>query len=727
MTTASGSGAALTSPTRLRKIDVLREKNIGQYIPLPQLVAVGDQSSGKSSLLESITGIPFPRGQELCTRYATQITHRRDDFERIDVSIIPGPHASPEHREKLKSFHCQFQSNKELLGEFPTLLNKVNKAMQIRTNDNPEGVHTFSEDVLKIEKCGPSEDYLTVIDVPGIFRATAEGITAKDRDLVKNMVKRYIKDDRTIILAVVPANVDVATQEILELAKEYDTTGDRTLGVLTKPDTVKEKSQKMSVCNLVLGHRMPLTLGYFIVRNRGGDDEETQVDFTDREKMFLDDPWSTLPRDRIGVLALRERLQELLGQITDKAFPKLLSEIRGLFNEAVKKWEALGPSRNSERKQQTYLMKVVTKFQEFVRDALAANYSHDDAFNNPDLRLITTILNVTANFNREFASLSHSHSFKAFGKDVRCDPTSSVLEIKPKVIATLADPEVELTGDETCCVPDGAFDEYPELLDFVVTDWEVEAPEGDIMEWIGKMRRESRGVELGTFSSTMFASAFREQSQKWRGMTESYISRIILVIHRFVHRALEFACPDVRMNERLRSMIMDGLLERYHGGLKHALMLVAVEREKRPYTWSGVYSHNVQGSRGQRIADSLASKARLEHGRTSKVVVDHNLISTAITNRGNVDFEKEEIHDTLAAYYNVARKRFVDNIWHQAVDHTLLSGPTSPLGLLSEQWVMTLDNGQLEIIAGELPSVIKTREALGKRILDLKEAMAILR
>jgi len=55
----------LTSPSRLRKVDVLREKNIGQYLTLPQLVAVGDQSSGKSSLLESITGIPFSRGQEL--------------------------------------------------------------------------------------------------------------------------------------------------------------------------------------------------------------------------------------------------------------------------------------------------------------------------------------------------------------------------------------------------------------------------------------------------------------------------------------------------------------------------------------------------------------------------------------------------------------------------------------------------------------------------------------
>jgi len=122
---ASETGATLTSPGRLRKIDVLREKNIGQYLPLPQLVAVGDQSSGKSSLLESITGIPFPHGQELCTRYATQITHRRDEFQRIDVGIIPAPNASPECAEKLKAYHRQFESDKDLLKRFPELLDEV--------------------------------------------------------------------------------------------------------------------------------------------------------------------------------------------------------------------------------------------------------------------------------------------------------------------------------------------------------------------------------------------------------------------------------------------------------------------------------------------------------------------------------------------------------------------------------------------------------------------------
>lgn len=159
--------------------------------------------------------------------------------------------------------------------------------MGIRTDKNLGGDKTFTADVLKIEKCGPDEDYLTVIDVSSIFRTTTEGVTTtKDRDMVKNMVTRYIKDSRTIILAVLPCNVDIATQEILSLAEEYDRTGQRTLGVLTKPDLLKERSAKASVCSLVMGERKALNLGYYIVRNHGGDDDENDADLEEREDMF---------------------------------------------------------------------------------------------------------------------------------------------------------------------------------------------------------------------------------------------------------------------------------------------------------------------------------------------------------------------------------------------------------------------------------------------------------
>ncbi len=86
---------------------------VGPSIPAPhgfltlQLVVVGDQSSGKSSVLESLTGFSFPRAAGLCTRYATQITCSRDAQRRVSVSIIPRPDADDALKGRLLGFHRQ--------------------------------------------------------------------------------------------------------------------------------------------------------------------------------------------------------------------------------------------------------------------------------------------------------------------------------------------------------------------------------------------------------------------------------------------------------------------------------------------------------------------------------------------------------------------------------------------------------------------------------------------
>jgi GTPase SAR1 family protein len=86
---------------------------------------VGDQSSGKSSLLENLTGIPFPRNLELCTRYATQITSRRDRDAKVDVSIISGPNASDQHKGQLRKYHPPGMSPDEFRAKFPYILEEV--------------------------------------------------------------------------------------------------------------------------------------------------------------------------------------------------------------------------------------------------------------------------------------------------------------------------------------------------------------------------------------------------------------------------------------------------------------------------------------------------------------------------------------------------------------------------------------------------------------------------
>lgn len=186
---------------------------------------------------------------------------------------------------------------------------------------------TFSEDILKIEINGPDQPALTVIDVPGIFRNPTPGLTTEsDMALVTSMVKSYIKDPRTIILAVIPCNVDIATQDILKLAKDADPSGSRTMGVLTKPDLAPERAVQQNILDLIQGKRQDLKLGYCVVKNRGADDEGSTLQKRNDEEaaFFRQVPWSTITSsNRVGIEALKVRLRDLLMNISKKEFPTL--------------------------------------------------------------------------------------------------------------------------------------------------------------------------------------------------------------------------------------------------------------------------------------------------------------------------------------------------------------------------------------------------------------------
>jgi GTPase SAR1 family protein len=332
----------LGDPTLLEKIDKLFACNVGEHVNLPQLVVVGDQSSGKSSVLEGLMKLPFPRDSGLCTRFATQIIFRRSSIQNILVSIIPDGNATPEHAEKVRawsttdlktldasSFARIMDEVRRMYGErIITDTYQVNVIMGLSSQQErfANTGSTFSNDVLRLEISGPDEEHLSVIDVPGIFKNTTSGFTTKaDIALVRNMVQGYMDNPRSVMLTVIPANVDVATQEILELAADADPEGLRTLGVLTKPDLVDQGAEPR-VVDLIAGRAHVIKLGWHLVRNPG----QKQLSDPSHDRQSLENhffqtqaPWNSLDKSRVGIEALRIRLQEVLATHITREFPKV--------------------------------------------------------------------------------------------------------------------------------------------------------------------------------------------------------------------------------------------------------------------------------------------------------------------------------------------------------------------------------------------------------------------
>jgi hypothetical protein len=159
----------------------------------------GDVNSGKSSVLEGLTDLPFPRDSGLCTRFATQIIFRRQAKTSIAVSIIPDPKATVEHAAKCRAWTRN--DLQELTKDaFAATMSEVGVRFIFQYNITDRSqVHqvmglqaavlgiapaaprsTFSRDILQLEVCGPDQEHLSVIDVPGIFSRTTSGVTTKD-------------------------------------------------------------------------------------------------------------------------------------------------------------------------------------------------------------------------------------------------------------------------------------------------------------------------------------------------------------------------------------------------------------------------------------------------------------------------------------------------------------------------------------------------------------------
>ncbi|KAK1992733.1 interferon-induced GTP-binding protein Mx1 [Colletotrichum falcatum] len=731
--TDTAVGESLGDDIYSRTIDKLRELGIADLVSLPQLVVVGDQSSGKSSVLESVTGFAFPRAPELCTRYATQITCRRDDVGSIHVSIIPSQDSSDDRKERLRAFVFSVKKDDVALAD---VFSKANDAMGLR------GVKAGSIN-------GPKQHHLTVIDVPGIFRTATKNLTTDDVIvLVRNMVKRYIKDQRTIILAVIPCNVDIATQEVLTLANEVDREGIRTMGVLTKPDLATERATQQIVCELVEGKRHQLRLGYCVVKNRSADDEtSTMKDRNMSEKAFFSaTPWARLKSTkRVGVNSLSTRLRDLLRDVSKKEFKNVTAEVHRMLQENESELERMGPSRSRPGSQRQFLGQIASDFQDAARRARDGHYSGMAMFDkNPELRLVTRIVGINEEFNNVFALRGHTRNFDGPAESEGIIKEQPKLAKPIKIDRKLASILREV--DYVCPEP---------LNDSLLND-------------IERVFYQSRGAELGSFGGSVLAQVFKEQSKKWRPLVLQHASRAIIILQNFVSHVLRLRCPDSNTFEELHdNFLFPKLRISYHRAMEHARFLVDVELSGQPYTLNHYFNNNLQVSQAARLQQAInkivgpatsktetpttnnsGANGNLQNGgqfgsgqKTNESPFDFSaqksdvssgaagwwvpkgMLSKLTTNRSNAEQVREDIHDILRSYYKVARKRFVDVVLQQVIFHFLLDARDGPLKVFSPNLVMGLDDKQLRMIAGEDSATQEKREHLTSVVENLKLAV----
>ncbi|XP_030586310.1 interferon-induced GTP-binding protein Mx-like [Archocentrus centrarchus] len=207
----------------------------------------------------------------------------------------------------------------------PALVEQKIREAQLKLIGNDVGI---SSELISLEIASPDVPDLTLIDLPGIARVAVEGQSENIGEQIKEMIQSIIKKQETISLVVVPCNVDIATTEALKMAKEVDPDGERTLGILTKPDLVDEGTEE-TVIKIVHNEVIPLKKGYMIVKCRGQKEITEKVPLSeaiDKEETFFkehahfqilyDESQATVPK-------LAEKLTLELVHHIQKSLPRL--------------------------------------------------------------------------------------------------------------------------------------------------------------------------------------------------------------------------------------------------------------------------------------------------------------------------------------------------------------------------------------------------------------------
>ena len=303
-------------------INNLRAVGAAMEVDLPSIALCGQQSCGKSSLTEAICGVPMPRNAGTCTRCPTELRLiQRDGKFKCDVGIrYEYDDVKDTPLDKITERH---------IGSADSRLNVAPIVTRAQKHILDSAGLQFSRNVITVTIYDPHCLNLTILDLPGLIFAIEKKEDAKFIDLVKNLIVDTIKKPNTLIACVISCKDDMENQMINQLSRQYDPTGSRTIGILTKIDTI-EHGLEQEWIKVLQNKKYPLKLGYVAVKNPNQQELMKNLSYQQTRRLeqqqFEKEPWSLLSeeiKERYGAMSLTRILSDTLGSLIVKQLPSM--------------------------------------------------------------------------------------------------------------------------------------------------------------------------------------------------------------------------------------------------------------------------------------------------------------------------------------------------------------------------------------------------------------------
>uniref|UniRef100_A0A803L4B5 Uncharacterized protein n=1 Tax=Chenopodium quinoa TaxID=63459 RepID=A0A803L4B5_CHEQI len=343
----------LDAVDKLRNLKVMKEG-----IQLPTIVVVGDQSSGKSSVLESLAGISLPRGKGICTR--------------VPLIMRLQHHSSPDPELFLEYM------GKNVRTDEANVSDAINFATQ-EIAGNAKGISN-APITLVVKKHGVPD--LTMVDLPGITRVPVHGQPENIYEQIRDIIMEYITPEESIVLNVLSATVDFSTCESIMMSQSVDKTGQRTLAVVTKADKAPE-----GLLEKVTNDDVSIGLGYVCVRNRIGEEtyEEARLE---EARLFGSHPLlSRIDDSTVGVPVLAQRLVHIQASIISKCLPNIVKQINAKLNSNVAELNSMPQNLSSAAEAMAVFMQITGSAKESLRKILIRG-EYDDYPDDSEVRVL---------------------------------------------------------------------------------------------------------------------------------------------------------------------------------------------------------------------------------------------------------------------------------------------------------------------------------------------------
>ncbi|PBK61230.1 hypothetical protein ARMSODRAFT_1089911 [Armillaria solidipes] len=734
---ANGVGLAdrELSQTRRKLLDLMnRMSNTGAQkdIDLPQIAVIGQQSAGKSSLIESISGITLPRASGTCTRCPTEcrLLYSSAPWKCVVSLRMADAHGKPDMKQFGDAIYDKSQVEERLRRAQRAILNPkepMKDFLDGADKDLAKNQLTFSSDCVSLQISGPDVADLSFCDLPGLIASVSTGGNQNDIKLVESLVESYITKPSCVILLTVACETDFENQGAYSLAKKHDPKGKRTIGVLTKPDRIAGGDEDRWMA-FIRNEREPLENNWYCVKQPSSVELGQRITWQQaREKernwFRTTAPWKDLDTFYKGYLQtanLVARLSSILSDLIAKRLPDIQKEVDAAIQDTSQKISALpkAPSSNP-------LHEISALLHSFTVDLA----SHIQGIPDED-GIIQTIRPEQEKFQREIRSTA---------------PDFRPFERKHAGKRSLERPDFLSNDDGEEDEPEGPVEGGVFLPDDSNTVYIDEL-------WTRALHARTRELP-GNFPFIVKASFIYTFIEKWKGPAKVLCHAVHRILSEHAERLVSrhfSSYGQGALEQRIQLFVQDYLKLQLQRTEEKVDWLYSLE--DLPFTLNTHYlaDYNAKffayykGARQRASSGDVISKLQgFQNGvRTTSVQYTTANITNAISALSAIGIEGIKANDLskllppdqmepalsimaeVRAYFQVAYKRFTDII-PLAIDHDLVRGLNRDLlETLSDRLGIYRPEGKelCERLALENPQVSEKRKELEKKMERLRSA-----